>query len=148
MKNHIMRNLLIIAVVLIASMGLMAFRPFQGETPPAAVGEPLTVPVEVQVFLTGAVIFLLTAGIKALTQAFPKIPNLEGPATVFAGAVVTFVVVLANALLALVPPEFKVYAVLIFTGIASWLGANGYALLVKSFQKKAVAFPSTDAGTV
>lgn len=69
--NHVMKVLLIVSIL---ALWLVAANPFQGETPPPPDAAPLTVPVEVQVALTGAVVFLLTAGLKALSQAFPNIP--------------------------------------------------------------------------
>jgi hypothetical protein len=134
-----------ILLVIVLAFAMIAAAPFQTETPPATPtaevtpapdgepveGDPLTVPVELEMAFTAIVVFLVTAGVKAISQAFPKIPNLEGQATVFAGAIVAFVIALANAALLLLPPDLVPYARLVFGAIVTWLGANGIALLLK-----------------
>src|SRR5690242_1706324 len=125
-RRNMKLNHVVLVLFVLLSLAVMAFAPLQAETP-----DPLVIPVEVQVFLTGAVIFIATAGLKALSQAFPNIPNLEGPTTVYAGATVTFIVTVGNALLTLVPPEYQPAVGAALVAIGSFLAANGYALLTK-----------------
>jgi hypothetical protein len=137
MKNHIVRNLLI-GLMLCAALGLMAFSPFQ-ENPPQTGAGPLTVPDAIQGALFIGVVFLLTAGIKAISKHVALIPTLDGQITVIAGGIVTAVVAITNALLAQVPPEYVPLTYSILGAIVAFLGANGIAGMLSNSKKTDIA---------
>ena len=130
-------NHIVFVVLVILALGLVAFAPFQAGDPPPVDGTPVTVPDYLVVIVTGAIGFLLTAGIKSLSQAIPGVPDLQGPATAITGALVTIFVAVANALLALVPPDYQPLVATLFAALGSILSAYGLAGIMKRFQPKA-----------
>lgn len=137
MKNHIVRNLAVFVLVVSGALALMAFSPFQAGGPPDSAG-PLTIPAAIQAALFIGTVFLLTAGLQAISKHVGWMPTLTGEITVIAGGIVTAVVAIVNALLVMVPPEYVPLTYGILGAIVTFLGANGVAGVISGFQKPIV----------
>lgn len=101
----------------------------QGEEPP--VGE-VTVPFELEALLAAGVGFLVTAGIKSLSNLLNK--DLSGWGSVLTGAIATTVVYFFNALLSAIPVEAAPSVSIALMLLISILSAFGIHKTVKRFE--------------
>lgn len=102
----------------------------QGTEPPASSAP--TVPNEIQLLLAAGVGFLVTNGLKSLSQLLGK--DISGWAAAITASVVTGIVAFANSLLSAVPAANQETVVILFTLLVSILGAFGahYSLKAKA----------------
>lgn len=93
---------------------------------------PLTLSPEMQALLAAGIGFLITAGLKSLSQALGK--DLTGMAAGVTGAVVTAVVFFSNSLLALVPESAQPAVVAGMALVVAVFGAFGIHGTIKSLR--------------
>jgi len=118
---------LLIVLVVAAFVVMPAFA--QGNEPP--VGE-VTLPTELEALLAAGIGFLVTAGLKSLSQLLGK--DLSGWGAAFTASIVTTVIYFFNALLSAVPPEAAQSVAIALTLLVSILSAFGVHKTVKGFQ--------------
>jgi F0F1-type ATP synthase assembly protein I len=83
----------------------------------------MQLPNELQVILAAAIAFLITQGLKSISERFGL--DLSGSAAVLTASAVTFVTVFANSLLAFIPPEAQPIISAIFGLLVALFGAFG-----------------------
>ena len=119
--------LLIIIIALVVATPALAAGPRQEATPPA------TLPDWAVALINVCITFLVTAGLKSLSKTLPWIPTIQGQATSMTAALVGFIVVFANGLLSMIPPEYIPAVVALFAFIGTILSAYGLSSTIKQF---------------
>ena len=122
---------LLVVLVMAAFVVMPAFA--QGSEPP--VGD-VTLPTELEALLAAGIGFLVTAGLKSLSQLLGK--DLSGWGAALTASIVTTVIYFFNALLSVIPPEAAPSVAIALTLIISILSAFGVHKTVKGFQPAAV----------
>jgi hypothetical protein len=121
-RTHVILTLvgLVVLVSLVAATGqAMAMRAGQ------EAAQAPELPGWAVALLNTGVTWLITNGLKSLSKALPWVPTLEGPATALTGALVAFVVVFANGLLAMIPATYHAGVTALFTFAGTLLAAYG-----------------------
>jgi hypothetical protein len=83
----------------------------------------IELPVEIQAVIAAGIGFIVTEGLKALSQVLGK--DISGAGAAITAALVTAVIVFANALLAIVPAEYQSLAQALLGVLVAVLGAFG-----------------------
>lgn len=122
--------LITLALLLLAVMPVMAMGVGQDSQPVP------TLPDWAVALLSAGLTFLVTAGLKSLSEALPFVKTLEGPATAVVAALVGFVVVFGNGLLAMIPPEYHAGVIAFFGFVGTLLSAYGVQGTLKMFKAK------------
>jgi hypothetical protein len=118
--------LVTLAALLIASPVLAA--PLHQE------GSPPVVPDWLTALIFAGLTWLITQGIKSLSETIPWVTNLQGQATALVAALVGVIVFFGNGFLSMIPAEYHAGVIALSGFLGTLLSAYGISKTVKGFQ--------------
>jgi hypothetical protein len=123
-------QVLCVVIVLAAVFAVPVFA--QEANPPVAPASDLTVPSELQALLAMVIGYVVTQGLKSLSQLLHA--DISGWGSALSASIVTGVVLFFNALLSAVPDPARASVAVALTLLVTVLGAFGVHATVKTFK--------------